>query len=119
MGPLICYIHNDQKYNDLMKAPERIETERLVLRKPRREDAPDIFTAYAQDIEVTRYLTWLPHKSVEETYQILGQMLKHWEAGDSYPYAITRKDSDTVIGMIAMHPDGFRVAIGYVLGRSY
>ncbi len=21
MGPLICYIHNDQKYNDRMKAP--------------------------------------------------------------------------------------------------
>ncbi|RPJ28355.1 MAG: N-acetyltransferase [Chloroflexi bacterium] len=102
-----------------MQPPERIETERLILRKPRVDDAPDIFTAYAQDTEVTRYLTWCPHKSVEETYQIVGQMLKHWEAGSAYPYAITRKDSDTLLGMIAMHPDGPKLAIGYVLARPH
>lgn len=106
------------KYNDDMKPPERIETERLVLRKPRMDDAPDIFMGYAQDPEVTRYLTWLAHKSVEETYQIVGQMLKHWEAGEAYPYAITPKDSDTIIGMIAMHPNGLRIGLGYVLARS-
>jgi RimJ/RimL family protein N-acetyltransferase len=87
-----------------MKPPERIETERLVLRKPRLEDAPDIFAGYAQDIEVTRYLTWHPHKNVEETRQIVGQMLKNWGVGSAYPYGITTKESDTIIGMIAMHP---------------
>jgi RimJ/RimL family protein N-acetyltransferase len=102
-----------------MQPPERIETERLVLRKPRLDDAPDMFTGYAQDAEVTRYLTWRPHKDVQETYQIVGQMLKHWELRDVYPYAITLKDADTLIGMIAMHPDGFRLAIGYVLARAH
>ncbi len=102
-----------------MKPPERFETQRLVLRKPRTDDAPILFTAYMQDPEVTRYLTWRPHKNVEETFQIVEQMLKHWEAGDVYPYAITLKDSDTIIGMIAMHPDGFRLGIGYVLARPH
>jgi len=102
-----------------MKPPERIETARLVLRKPRMEDAPDIFTGYAQDPEVTRYMTWLSHKNVEETYQILERMLKFWEAGNAYSYAITLKDSGTITGMIAMHPDEFKIAIGYVLARPH
>ena len=102
-----------------MKPPERIEPERLVLRKPRMEDVPDIFVGYAQDIEVTRYLTWRPHKNVEETRQIVRQMLRNWEAGNVYPYALTTRASDTIIGMIAMHPDGFRLGIGYVLARAH
>ena len=32
-----------------MKPSEIINTERLILRKPRMDDAPAIFTAYAQD----------------------------------------------------------------------
>ena len=46
-----------------MEAPERIETERLVLRKLRMEDAPVIFETYAQDPEVTRYLVWRPQNT--------------------------------------------------------
>lgn len=107
------------KYNGAMNVPERIETERLALRKPRLEDAPEIFTAYAQDPEVTRYLTWRPHKNLEETYQIVRQMLKHWEAGSAYPYAMTRRDSDVILGMIALHPEGFKLAVGYVLARAH
>ena len=102
-----------------MNPPERIETERLTLRKPRRDDAPAIFSAYAQDPEVTRYMTWRPHKSVGETYRIVELMLKLWDEGKAYSYVITLKHSDSAIGMIAMHPEGFKVSIGYVLARPY
>ncbi len=106
-------------YNHIMKPPERFETERLILRKPRLDDAPAIFTAYAQDPEVTRYLTWRPHKDVEETYAIVKLMLKLWDEGKAYSYAITFRDSGSVVGMIAMHPDGFKVGIGYVLAHPH
>jgi ribosomal-protein-alanine N-acetyltransferase len=102
-----------------MKPPERIETERLTLRKPRRDDAPAIFLAYAQDQEVTRYMTWRPHKNIGETYRIVELMLKLWDEGEAYSYVITLKNSDSAIGTIAMHPEGFKVSIGYVLARSY
>jgi [ribosomal protein S5]-alanine N-acetyltransferase len=102
-----------------MKPPEQMETERLILRKPRRDDAPAIFSAYAQDTEVTRYMTWRPHKNVEETYRIVELMLKLWDEGEAYSYVITLKNADAAIGMFAMHPEGFRVAIGYVLARPY
>ena len=102
-----------------MRPPEQIETERLTLRKPRRDDAPAIFSAYAQDPEVTQYMTWRPHKNVEETYRVVELMLRLWDEGETYSYVITLKNLDPVIGMIAMHPDGFKVAIGYVLARQY
>ena len=102
-----------------MNPPERIETERLTLRKPRRDDAPTIFSAYAQDLEVTRYMTWRPHKNVGETYRIVELMLKLWDEGEAYSYVITLKNSDSAIGMIAMHLEGFKVSIGYVLARPY
>jgi len=102
-----------------MKPLEKIETERLLLRKPRMDDAPAIFSAYAQDLEVTRYMTWPPHKNVRETYRILELMLKLWDEGEAYSYVITLRNSDSSIGMIAMHPDDFKVAIGYVVARQY
>ena len=67
-----------------MKPPERIETERLILRKPCMDDAPAIFSAYAQDLVVTRYMTWRPHKNVEETCRIVELMLKLWNEGEAY-----------------------------------
>ena len=102
-----------------MNPPENFETERLILRKPCMEDAPAIFTSYAQDTEVTRYMTWSPHKNIEETYGIMRIMLKSWEAGSAYSFAILPKNLNSVIGMIAMHPDGFKVEIGYVLAQPY
>jgi ribosomal-protein-alanine N-acetyltransferase len=102
-----------------MKPPELFETERLILRKPRMDDSPVIFAAYAQDSEVTRYMTWRPHKNVEETYQIVELMLKLWEERNAYSYVITLKDSDSAIGMVAIHPDGFKVGLGYVLARPH
>lgn len=101
-----------------MNPPNQMETERLILRKPRRDDAPMIFSAYAQDTEVTRYMIWRPHKNVEETRRVIELMIKLWEEGKAYSYVITPKNSDAAIGMIALHPDGYRVSIGYVLSRS-
>ena len=41
-----------------MRAPERIETPGLILRRPRIEDAEGIFARYASDVDVTRFLSW-------------------------------------------------------------
>jgi ribosomal-protein-alanine N-acetyltransferase len=102
-----------------MYPPQHFETNRLLLRLPRRDDAPAMFANYAQDTEVTRYLTWRPHKSIEETYAILDLIQKLWRDGDAFSYAITLKENDSIIGMIAVHADGFKPSLGYVLVRPY
>ena len=38
------------------KAAERVETERLILRRPTVHDAAAVFARYASDVEVSRYL---------------------------------------------------------------
>jgi [ribosomal protein S5]-alanine N-acetyltransferase len=102
-----------------MYPPQQFETDRLILRLPRRDDAPAMFANYAQDVEVTRYLTWRSHKSIEETYAILDLIQKLWRDGEAFSYAITVKGDDSLIGMIAIHPDEFKPSIGYVLARPF
>ena len=102
-----------------MNPPERIETERLVLRKPRMEDAPVIFEAYAQDPVVTRYLVWRPHKHVGETKDFLKRCLDVWEKGTNFPYALMLKENNQLIGMLEIHAKDFIVEIGYGMARSH
>jgi ribosomal-protein-alanine N-acetyltransferase len=104
-----------------MNPPERFERERLILRKPRMDDAPIIFEAYAQDPEVARYLVWRPHQQVEETQKFISYCLKSWQEESSFAYAITLKGSDVPIGMIEahVHPQHFKVTLGYGLSRLH
>jgi [ribosomal protein S5]-alanine N-acetyltransferase len=102
-----------------MEVPETIQTERLLLRKPRVEDAPAVFEGYAQDPEVTRYLVWKPHKNVQETEQFLSACERLWRTRKDFAYAITIKDSKTLIGMLGLHPMNLKIEVGYALARPY
>jgi RimJ/RimL family protein N-acetyltransferase len=101
------------------RPPERLHTERLVLRRPRPEDAQAIFEAYAQDPEVVRYLTWRPHRSLEETAALVEQAARDWETGRAFRYVLVRRREDRAIGMVELRPDGHRLELGYVLARRY
>jgi [ribosomal protein S5]-alanine N-acetyltransferase len=102
-----------------MRMPERIQTERLLLRKPRLDDASAIFEGWAQDQEVTRYLTWHPHQHLEQTLAFVQSCLLAWEQETRFPYMIMLKESGDVIGMIDPRIEGPRVGIGYGTARSY
>lgn len=102
-----------------MNPPERIETERLLLRKPRMEDAPAVFDEYAQDPEVTRYLVWKPHQNIRETEQFLLACGQLWRTGKDFAYTIFRKEDEKLIGMFGLHPMNLKVEVGYALACPY
>ncbi len=102
-----------------MKPPEHIETERLVLRKPRMDDARAIFDGWAQDKKVTRYLAWRPHERIEQTQEFVQGCLSGWEQETRFPYMITLKETGEVIGMIDPRLEGHKVSIGYGAARAY
>jgi len=102
-----------------MSLPEKIETDRLILRKPRIEDAPFIFERYAQDSEVTRYLIWKPHKHVSETEDFIKRCIDVWEQKTNFPYVLTLKEKDEPVGMLEVHAKWFKLEVGYVLARSF
>jgi ribosomal-protein-alanine N-acetyltransferase len=102
-----------------MKPPDHIETERLVLRIPSVADAKAIFNSYAQDTEVSRYLTWRPHKNVQETEGFLADCVAAWKGDARFPYAIALRESGEVIGMIEIRLKDFKADVGYVISRQH
>lgn len=102
-----------------MKMPETLSTERLFLRVPRMEDARAIFEGWAQDPEVLRYLTWRPHKSIDETESFVRSCLKAWENQARFPYMITLGEDGEVIGMIDPRIQASQMGVGYGLARAH
>lgn len=96
-----------------------IQTERLTLCKPIMEDARVIFETWAQDPEVTRTLTWLPHESIDVTRSVLTRMIDAWEHGTRYTYMIFEKETNQAAGMIEIRVEGHKAEIGYVLAKSH
>jgi RimJ/RimL family protein N-acetyltransferase len=83
------------------------------------EDADVIFDKYAQDRDVTKYLTWRPNRSVRETREFLQASLVAWRAGRSYHWTIVRKEDQELMGMINARVENHKWQIGYVLARPY
>lgn len=102
---------------------KRIETERLTLRPFRMEDADDMYRNWANDDEVTKFLTWPTHGSVEVSREVLRDWISHYDEKNYYQWAIVLKgERETVIGSIAaVHlNDRIRMAhIGYCIGRNW
>ena len=95
-------------------------TERLILRKLRKEDAEPMFENWASDPEVTKYVTWSTHESVEQTKQIVDIWVKEYENPKTIRYGIVLKDNNELIGAIDVvgYIDG-NPEIGYCLSRKY
>ncbi len=102
---------------------QRIETDRLILRRYVIEDADAMYKNWASDSEVTKFLTWQPHSSVEVSRGIIENWLKEYSDKKYYQWAIVLKDNgNEPIGDISvgqMNEDISMVHIGYCLGRAW
>ncbi|MCL1831116.1 MAG: GNAT family N-acetyltransferase [Oscillospiraceae bacterium] len=104
------------------KGTVRLETERLVLRRFVLSDAEAMYSNWANDKEVTKYLTWPVHKDMYETEGILKSWIEQHEKDDYYSWAIIEKQIDAPIGSIAavgVDANIDMVHIGYCLGRCW
>ena len=102
-----------------MKGPERIETTRLVLRKPAQADAGAIFARYASDPEVTRYLGWPRHQTIEQTKSFLAFSEAEWNRWPAGPYLIESLGERKLLGSTGLAFETPAIAAtGYVLESS-
>lgn len=109
----------DRNRYRIVKAPETIETARLLLQKPRGEDAQEIFERYSGDADVTRYLGWPMHHSVEETRVFLEWSDAEWERWPAGPYLIRSQDGSRLLGGTGLAFEvAFRAATGFVLAKD-
>jgi len=100
-------------------APDEIHTARLLLRKPRATDAPLMFTAYAQNPAVTRYLMWRPHANIAQTRAVIDRFLIEWEKQERFCWFLFSNDTGEMIGSIAARPENNGFNLGFLLARAY
>ena len=102
-----------------MTAPDRFETDRLVLRRPRAEDAPAIFARYASDPEVTRWVGWPRHRTVADTEGFLAFCEAEWARAPGFAYLIGRRADGVLVGSTGLAFESPWCAMtGYVLARD-
>ena len=101
---------------------QTIETNRLILRRFELTDAQAMYRNWASDPEVTKYLTWPTHPSVEITAMVLGEWVKAYEQADCYQWAIVLKEMDEPVGTISVVDKNEHlniVHIGYCIGSKW
>ncbi len=102
-----------------MKGPAFIPTARLVLRKPTAADAQAIFDRYASDPDVTRYMSWPTHRTVEDTRTFLAWSDTDWDKWPAGSYLIFDQASNRLLGGTGLSFESPTHAItGYVLARD-
>ena len=97
-----------------------LETERLLLRKMRPDDAEAMF-AYASNPEVTRYVLWETHGSIKESEDFLRFANEGYERGDFGGWGVVLKTSGAFVGTCGLEaaPEHSRAELGYVLAREH
>lgn len=102
---------------------QRLETERLILRRFSRQDADAMYRNWASDDEVTRYLTWPTHPSVDVTDSVLTHWVKSYTDERTYQWAIVVKENGQEpigsISAVKQNDDISMVEIGYCIGKSW
>lgn len=102
---------------------QRLETDRLILRRFVNEDAVAMYKNWASDEEVTKYLMWPAHSSLEISKSVTEDWVNSYSNENYYQWAIVLKDNgDELIGSIAvvkMDEDISMVHIGYCIGRTW
>ena len=101
---------------------QTIETQRLILRRFTTDDADDMFNNWASDPEVTRFMTWPPHQSVEFTKSLLSKWIADYEDGGYFNWVMEYRETGEVIGNISvvrLREDIDAADIGYCMSRRY
>lgn len=98
-----------------------LETDRLRLRPFRLDDAEAMFSRWASDGEVTKYLTWPTHTDLEQTKAILARWVAEYEQPERLNFAIELKEEGNKLigGIDVVHYDEGMPVIGYNLSRAY
>ena len=79
-----------------------ITTSRLILRRFKTDDAEAMYRNWASNDNVTKFLTWPTHTSIDITKTIISEWANSYNDIKTYHWAITLKDKDEVIGDLSV-----------------
>jgi len=103
-----------------MNLPYSIETSRLRLRRLSEADAQVVFDRWATDPDVTRYMSWPRHRTLDDSLSFIAFSDAQWTRWSAGPYLIETLCGGTAIGSCGF---GFQsdaqAEIGYVLASEF
>ena len=104
------------------RTPKRVSDaviagDRIALRTPLLDDAEALFATVTSDPGVTRYLSWRPHRSVEETRGVITGL---FNVGIDHTWLIALRDTGELVGQIGyLATEPHAVQVGYALSRQF
>ena len=100
-----------------------LETERLILRRFKAEDAEAMYANWCADPDIAKWFAWPAHGSVDDTRKALEDIwLSHYDEPNCYQWAIEVKDIHEPIGCIGVVKSDDKtqmVHIGYCIGKKW
>ena len=77
-----------------------LETERLILRKIKIEDAPIAFNNWCNSEKVDRYVLWEKHPNVDTTIDLYTKWIQEYDNEKTFRWIVELKDTGDLIGTI-------------------
>ncbi|NGX50107.1 MAG: putative ribosomal N-acetyltransferase YdaF [Candidatus Anoxychlamydiales bacterium] len=108
-------------YLDIIDTNIKLETKRLILRKPLPEDIEDIFE-YAKEEEVAKFTRFKAHKSLQDTKMFLQIVKQQHQNKTALTLLLELKENKKVIGSISflnISQENERAEIGFALSKEY
>lgn len=104
------------------RGTKTLETDRLILRRFRQEDAERMFQNWASDPEVAEFLTWSPHADINVTKALLCDWINRYPNLSYYNWVMELKDGEEIIGNISVVKLDEKIEaaeIGYCMGKAW
>ena len=102
-------------YNEYFVPYPRIETDRLVIRMVKKQDAEDLYELCRRP-ETSMFALWSPHESLSETKEFINYQIARYRKKDCMFFVVEEKESGRVIGTcsyVSMDADYKIAEIGY------
>ncbi len=98
-----------------------IQTMRLILRKLELADAEMMFNNWTSDNEVTRFLRWDPHKTIDDTINMIQMWIDNYQSDSTYYWGIYLKDGEMIgsIGITITSEYDYKAELGYKIGSRW
>ena len=98
-----------------------LKTERILLRPLSVSDAEAVFNNWATDPDVTKYMRWSPHKSIEVTLEWLTAEEADIASDKSFQWIFVSRENSEVFGSggIIYNKEQGMFEIGYVIMKKY
>ena len=98
--------------------PEVIDGARIRLTKIKREEAEEIFYAYASKEKATRFVSWKTHERMDDSRAFTRWSVAAWENNGAFTYVVRLKPYFRLIGSLGLLNLKGSLQLGYIFSPS-